>query len=249
MKRDSEGMTKEPPASQRKRVAIYGGSFNPITNAHLNVAAEIVHSQLADEVWVTPCGKRPDKPSLNTSMIHRLVMCHLAVDSTFGSHFPIKVCDEEAELPRMLPSLLLMQRLAKNYPDIDFYFACGSDLFETMRTWTIPEERGLWEADEHGGQKLWDETRFIILDRPGPPGEAQTELPPHGQRVSEALEARGGWTLTETKLSSTEVRVRIEKRSPDEVARDELQKPGYHNVEGLVPSVVLAHIVRYGLYK
>ena len=39
----------------------YGGSFNPITNAHLNCAAEIIHSKLADEVWIVPCGARPDK--------------------------------------------------------------------------------------------------------------------------------------------------------------------------------------------
>lgn len=49
---------EEPP---KKRVAVYGGSFNPITNAHLNCAAEIIHSKLADEVWIVPCGTRPDK--------------------------------------------------------------------------------------------------------------------------------------------------------------------------------------------
>ena len=116
------------PTPHRKRVCVYGGSFNPITTAHLNVAAEsscarlrilrseawqasvcsasasasasaiqrnilptytcaVMHSKLVDEVWITPCGPRPDKPSLKTSMIHRLVMCHLAVDTTFGSRF------------------------------------------------------------------------------------------------------------------------------------------------------------------
>jgi len=49
------------------RVAVYGGAFNPITNAHLNVASEIVHSELADEVWIVPCGNRSDKPELATS--------------------------------------------------------------------------------------------------------------------------------------------------------------------------------------
>ena len=46
-----------------------------------------MHSKLVDEVWITPCGPRPDKRSLKTSMNHRLVMCHLAVDTTFGSRF------------------------------------------------------------------------------------------------------------------------------------------------------------------
>lgn len=51
---------------------MYGGAFNPITNAHLNVAAEIIHSELADEVWIVPSGPRPDKPALKTSY----VACH-----------------------------------------------------------------------------------------------------------------------------------------------------------------------------
>ena len=63
---------------RKMRVAILGGSFNPITNAHLNVACEIVHSKLADEVWIVPCGPRSDKPSLITSTLDRLIMCHLA---------------------------------------------------------------------------------------------------------------------------------------------------------------------------
>jgi hypothetical protein len=53
---DEEG----PP----KRVAIYGGAFNPITNGHLQLATEIVHSGIVDEVWICPCGPRPDKPNV-----------------------------------------------------------------------------------------------------------------------------------------------------------------------------------------
>ena len=69
-------------------VAILGGSFDPITDAHLKAACEIIHSKCADEVWITPCGARPDKPSLKTSALDRLIMCHLAVDTMFGSKFP-----------------------------------------------------------------------------------------------------------------------------------------------------------------
>jgi nicotinic acid mononucleotide adenylyltransferase len=35
---------------------------------------------LIDELWIVPCGARPDKPSLNVSPWHRFAMCVLAVE-------------------------------------------------------------------------------------------------------------------------------------------------------------------------
>jgi nicotinic acid mononucleotide adenylyltransferase len=55
----------------KKRVAVLGGSFDPLTNAHLKIAAEIIHADKADEVWIVPCAPRTDKPSLQTPVVHR----------------------------------------------------------------------------------------------------------------------------------------------------------------------------------
>jgi hypothetical protein len=60
---------------KKHRIAVLGGSFDPITDGHLKCACEIVHANVADEVWIVPCGRRPDKPSLKTPYIHRLIMC------------------------------------------------------------------------------------------------------------------------------------------------------------------------------
>ena len=152
------------PAASRKRIAIYGGSFNPITNAHLNVAAEIMHSKLADEVWITPCGRRPDKPGLKTSMVHRLVMCHLAVDTTFGSRFGVKVCDEEADKPQAMPSIVLMRTLAQKYPEADFMFACGADQIVKVKEWTAPGEPGFWDEVPDAGEEFFKETHFLLIE-------------------------------------------------------------------------------------
>jgi nicotinate (nicotinamide) nucleotide adenylyltransferase len=239
-------------ATPRKRIAIYGGSFNPITNAHLNCAAELKHSKLVDEVWITPCGRRPDKPTLRTSMIHRLVMCHLAVDTTFGSHFGVKVCDEEADKPRAMPSIVLMRKLAAKYPEADFYFACGADQITEVRSWTAPAEAGYWEEVEEAGEAFFRETGFLLIERPGSELD-EAVMPPNVHVVSEALKARGS-KMIETELSSTEVRNRV--RPPDDIVRHGLRKvePGgrhawYDEAEGLVPPSVMSHIVRYGLYS
>jgi len=104
---------KRAKVTSKKRVAIFGGSFNPITNAHLNVASEMIHSQRTDEVWLLPCGPRPDKPSLKTSTLDRVIMCHLAVATTFGSRFPISVCSAELSEPKALSSYVMMNRMEK----------------------------------------------------------------------------------------------------------------------------------------
>ena len=145
----------------RKRIAIFGGSFNPITNAHLNCAAEIIHSKLADEVWITPCGARPDKASLKTPGLHRLIMCHLAVDTTFGSRFGVKVCDEEMKEPRNIPTIILMRRLKAKHPSYDFSFVVGSDLIPTLHEWDAPGCEGRWDAISNAGEKFKEENHFL----------------------------------------------------------------------------------------
>lgn len=236
----------------RKRIAIYGGSFNPITNAHLNVASEILHSKLVDEVWITPCGKRPDKPALRTSMVHRLVMCHLAVDTMFGSRFGVKVCDEEADKPCAMPSIVLMRTLQEKYPEAEFSFACGADQITEIKSWTAPAEPGYWDEVPNAGEQFFNEIQFLCIERPGAELSDDMERPPRCLYVSEALKARGS-TMIETALSSTEVRNRV--RPPDDVVRHGLRKveqggakAWYDEAEGLVPPSVLGHIVRYGLY-
>ena len=208
------------PSQARKKIAIYGGSFNPITNAHLNVAAEIMHSKLADEVWITPCGRRPDKPALKTSMVHRLVMCHLAVDTTFGSRFGVKVCDEEADKPQAMPSIVLMRTLAEKYPEADFMFACGADQITEVKKWPAPAEPGFWDEVDDPGESFFNETHFLLIERPGSEIE-NFVLPPRCSLVSEALKARGS-TMIETQLSSTEVRKRV--RPPDDIVRHGLRR-------------------------
>ena len=174
----------------KKRVAVFGGSFNPITNAHLNCAAEIIHSKLADEVWITPCGSRPDKPSLKTSGLDRLIMAHLAVDTTFGSRFGVKVCDIEIHNPRNIPTIILMRMLKAAHPDIEFSFVVGSDLIDQLHTWDAPGYPGAWETVEDAGNVFMRENKFLVIDRPG--SDLDGSLPgPNFELIAPALEARG----------------------------------------------------------
>mmetsp|Transcript_15630 Transcript_15630/g.45696 ORF Transcript_15630/g.45696 Transcript_15630/m.45696 type:complete len:231 (-) Transcript_15630:57-749(-) len=215
-----------------KRVALLGGSFDPITDAHLKCAAEIIHCGAAEEVWLVPCGARPDKPSLTRSTLDRLLMCHLAVNTTFGSSFPVKVSDIELKEEKALPTWNLLQKLKKERTDIVPLFVIGSDLVPTLKSW-----------DE--GERLWAEENFIIIDRPGYELNDAAQYPPNSTKLEPPGKA---FTLASQELSSSEIRKRLAMQF-GERERDALRGRNYPMVEGLVPAPVLAHIIRYRLYE
>uniref|UniRef100_A0A7S0J7S3 Cytidyltransferase-like domain-containing protein n=1 Tax=Calcidiscus leptoporus TaxID=127549 RepID=A0A7S0J7S3_9EUKA len=224
------------PADTKKRViGVLGGSFDPITDGHLKCACEIVHAGVADEVWLVPCGVRPDKPSLLTPYLHRLIMCHLAINTSFGSSFPIRACDIEMGEEMALSTYHLMKRLKEQYPGPEFKFVLGGDLIAgpgSLRTWDAP---GVPDA----GERLYKESKFILLDRAGfavPP-----DLPPNFTR----LKAREGTNMVTEDVSSSEIRRRMNIGKEDLTG---LTQGNYQMVDGLLSPPVLAHIIRYKLY-
>ena len=104
------------------------------------MACEVLHSKKVDELWLIPCGKRPDKPSLKTPALNRYIMCQIAVNSKLpmindGLDFAISVHDAELDAPKAYITPVLLRKLDKMYPDIEFCFMAGADLLEGMHTW------------------------------------------------------------------------------------------------------------------
>ena len=95
-------------------------------------------------------------------------MCHLAVDTSFGSRFGVKVCDEEMKEPRNIPTLILMRRLKEKHPQCDFSFVVGSDLIPTLHEWDAPGCAGRWEEipTPDAGKFFIAENHFLVIDRP-----------------------------------------------------------------------------------
>jgi len=224
------------PADDNKRViAVLGGSFDPITDGHLKCACEIVHAGMAEEVWIVPCGRRPDKPSLKTPYLHRLIMCHLAINTSFGSSFPIRACDIEMGEDEALSTYHLMKRLQEQYPSPDFKFVLGADLIAgpgSLRTWGAP---GVPDA----GERLYQHSKFILLDRAG------YAVPPDLPHNFTRLKAREGTNMVTEDVSSSEIRRRMNIGKDGVIA---LGRGNYQMVDGLLSPPVLAHIIRYKLY-
>lgn len=219
------------------RIAILGGSFNPITNAHLSIAALVAHSGLVDEVWLLPCGARPDKPSMTVSPVHRLVMTQIAVNTAFTASFPVTVNDYETCLPRAKGTWSLMEELSRLHPQHTFYFVVGADLVHDIPKWDDVE---YLPDPSMAGPALYKKHRFLVVERPG--YSFQNDKLPSNFSIIRAPFA--GCTMPSTLLSSSEVRLRLGQ------AQDSPEIEGKEFfVEGLVPPAVLAYILRNRLYR
>lgn len=64
----------------KKRIGIFGGSFDPIHFGHLNLAIELMESHHLDEVWCIPAPQSPHKMEQPpVSFLHRKAMLALAI--------------------------------------------------------------------------------------------------------------------------------------------------------------------------
>ena len=137
----------------KKRVAYLGGSFDPPTIAHIQVACEIYNKiDNIDEVWISPCGDGRIDKLLKTPFKHRLNMLKLIKDDILNDNIPIIISEYEGNM-QWLPTLLLIRELNKKFPDKEFVFVIGSDLYEKLQ---------YWKPDPF---KLVEEVEFLIICR------------------------------------------------------------------------------------
>lgn len=170
-----------------QQVIIYGGAFNPPTNAHKRVLEVLISiSQKAErqcEVWLLPSGERDDK-TIAVSEVQRRGYLDALIESVGGIGL-VQVCDVELIATEHTHTAQTVRWLEKNYPEKIFQWAFGSDSVNTMSTW----EEGDW---------LLEHLDMIVFQRPGYPLEV------FGNN-SKLLEA------TQEQMSSTEVRLLMEQ--------------------------------------
>ncbi|WP_373841446.1 nicotinate-nucleotide adenylyltransferase [Limosilactobacillus sp.] len=118
--------------SKRRRVGIYGGTFNPVHNAHLLVADQVGHSLSLDRVYFMPDANPPHvdhKTTIDAKL--RLAMLQLATKG--NPLFAI----ETSELQRGGVSYTYntMKQLIEQHPTTDYYFIIGGDMVDYLDKW------------------------------------------------------------------------------------------------------------------
>lgn len=105
-----------------KRYGFFGGSFNPVTNAHLNLANLIAEKYNLDKVVFVPMGDKYKKQGL-ISEKDRYEMLKLATNSKEK----LEVSDVELNLPYALTMLQAFKKIQEKYSDVKSYFIIGAD--------------------------------------------------------------------------------------------------------------------------
>ena len=117
------------------KVAIFGGSFDPVHNGHVEAAQLVLDQTEFEEVWFMPCFNNPLKQKVYASPEHRLEMLRLAAKGMKNA----VVSDFEVTNKIPYTAEVLMQ-LKRQFPRHHFAFVLGSDLAkEFLEGWRMPK--------------------------------------------------------------------------------------------------------------
>jgi len=134
-----------------KRLAFYGGSFDPVHRGHVAVAAALLERFELDGFTFIPAFHAPHKlRSQPTSAYDRYSMLCLATQN----EPKLFVSRMEIEMPERPFSVETLARLNEQHPDDEIFFVMGADSWMEITAWRE------WE-------KVLSLTDHIVVTRPG----------------------------------------------------------------------------------
>lgn len=136
------------------RIAIMGGTFDPIHNAHLAAAQAVYEELQMDRILFIPSGDPPHKPACSvTSAEDRYQMVRAAI----ADNPAFDVSRMEIDRPGRTYSIDTVQELRGKLPkDTKLYFILGADAFHDLWKW-------------HRADEFRYACAFIAVTRPGYP--------------------------------------------------------------------------------
>ena len=142
------------------RLAIFGGTFDPIHQAHLAIAREATDRCRLDRVLLVPADNPPHKTGVtHTAYEHRVRMAELACRGL--DHLEVSRLEEGTRWSYSIDTIEKVR--ARMAPDDELFFVIGADAFADIRTW-----------------RRWQDVAravcFLVVSRPGGTYEVPPEV-------------------------------------------------------------------------
>jgi nicotinate-nucleotide adenylyltransferase len=141
------------------RLAIFGGTFDPIHDAHLAVAREAAAGFQLDRVLFVPAARPPHKARVTHAPYEdRVRMAEIACSE--DRRFEVSRLEEGTACSYSIDTIGKVR--AALSPDDELFFIIGADAFADLRSW-------------YRWHDVVSEVRFLVVSRPGssyavPPG-------------------------------------------------------------------------------
>lgn len=120
------------------RVGLFGGSFNPIHNAHIALASTICEQARLDEVWFMVSPQNPLKQAQDLlGENERYEMVKLALES---QEKVLMASNYEFHLERPSYTWKTLRALKQNFPQHEFSLIIGGDNWVRFPRWAHSEE-------------------------------------------------------------------------------------------------------------
>jgi nicotinate-nucleotide adenylyltransferase len=134
-----------------QRIGVYGGTFDPIHNGHVEVSRAVLENFDLDLLLVVPAACPPHKKKLSVSdSYHRYTMAVLATIDIDR----VRVSTIEMEQPEKPYTYQTLARLKDRYRPASLFFVLGSDSFEELHAWREP-------------LRILESANIIVAARPG----------------------------------------------------------------------------------
>lgn len=185
--------------SEQQRIGILGGTFDPVHNAHLEMARAAIDYASLDVVLFVVAARPPHKdegpfasPEDRLAMVEAALECEPKMEAS----------RIELDRPGVSYTVDTLGELRRTHPDAALYLIMGYDAMLDLPNWKDPDA-------------ILARARLLVAPRPGEAGQIPEKL----------AQACDVMPFEPTDLSSTEVRERIaqgrpfEDRVPPPVAR------------------------------
>jgi nicotinate-nucleotide adenylyltransferase len=215
----------------RVKIAIFGGTFDPIHSGHMQAAKAAAHRLHLNKVLFVPTGCPPHKTGNGlTDYHHRYAMVALACAE--DSRFVPSALESPDRHPGPNYSVDTVRRARRMLKQGDnLYFLIGLDALIDLPHWKQ-------------FRQLLDLTDFIVVSRPGfDSREIERALP------RELLDQRPRRNSRQIRLRHSNLYILPHVEVP--VASTDLRQAirQKHRITGMVPPMVEQYILKEGLYR